>query len=105
MTDHVFGGMTRPPTVAGVPQGIFAGLLIFTIMAMLVPLALGFSFVLSIGGAALGVLLYSTARILCESDHYTFRYLQIRVLLMIKAPGRKLNRGLTTYAPAPLRKR
>ena len=105
MTDHVYGGMTRPPTVLGVPQGFFAGLLIFTIMSILLPLILKMSFILSIGGVAFGVLAYITARLLCEHDHYFFRYLQVRSLLAIKAPGRKVGRGMRTYAKAPIRKR
>lgn len=105
MTDHVFGGMTRPPTVLGVPQGVFGGLLIFTILSMLAPLIFKLPFVLSLGGLALGALAYMTARILCESDHNFFRYLQVRVLLMIKAPGRKVGRGLRTYSKTPTRKR
>jgi len=105
MTDHVFGGMTRPPTVGGVPQIVLAGLLILGIPVILLPLAFGLPFVLSIGGAILVVLLYLTARILCESDHHTFRYLELRMRLMATAPGRKLPGGLVTYSPAPLRKR
>lgn len=105
MLDHVYGGMTRPPTVLGVPQGIFAGLLILSILSMLTPLIFKLPFILSIGGLAFGVLAYITARLLCEHDHNFFRYLQVRLLLSLKAPGRKVARGMRTYAKAPIRKR
>lgn len=105
MLDHVYGGMTRPPTVFGVPQGIFAGLLIVTIFSMLIPLMFRMPFILSLGGIAFGVMAYITARLLCEHDQYIFRYLQVRLLLALKAPGRKVGRGMRTYAKAPTRKR
>lgn len=105
MLDHVYGGMTRPPTVFGVPQGIFAGLLISTILLALSPLIFKMPFILSLGGIAIGGLGYFTARLLCEHDHNFFRYLQVRLLLALKAPGRKVARGMRTYAKAPIRKR
>ena len=105
MTDFVFGGMTRPPTVGGVPQAVVAGLIILALGAILAPIAMGFSLLISAGGVGMVVLLYLTARLLCETDHYTFRYLEIRLRVALAAPGRKLARGILTFAPAPLRKR
>lgn len=105
MSDHVYGGMTRPPTVAGVPQIVFAGLLIVSILAMVIPVLFRQPYILSLGGLAFGVLGYITVRFLCERDHNLFSYLYVRMLFNLKAPGRKLPGGMRTHAKSPTRKR
>lgn len=105
MTDHVFGGMTRPATVGGVPQIIFGVVLIATILSIIIPVMFKASFFYSIGGVGFGILTYMTARILCEKDPNTFEYLKVWFYFRLAAGGRKVGRGMVTFSKFPLRKR
>lgn len=105
MTDRVFGGMTRPATVGGVPQGVFGVLLIATILMVLTPVLLRFSFIWSIAGILFGVLGFMTCRIICERDPNTFEYVKVNFRFWLKARGRKVGKGLVTFSKAPIRKR
>lgn len=105
MTDHVFGGMTRPATVGGVPQVVFAALLISTVFSILIPVAFKWSFIWSVGGIGFGVLGYMTSRIVCERDPNTFQYLKVKALFWSAAGGRRIGKGMVTYSRFPIRKR
>jgi type IV secretory pathway VirB3-like protein len=105
MTDYVFGGMTRPATVAGVPQVVFGVLLIIAILSIIGPVLFRFSFIWSIGGGLFGVIGFMSARIVCERDPNTFEYLKVGFRFWIKTRGRAKGRGDETFSPAPLRNR
>ncbi|MDA5338880.1 VirB3 family type IV secretion system protein [Stenotrophomonas maltophilia] len=105
MTDHVFGGMTRPATVAGVPQLVFGVLLIVAILAIILPVLFRLSFIWSIGGAVFGVLGFMSARIVCADDPNAFEYLKVAFNFWRKAQGRIVARGIETFSASPLRKR
>ncbi|WNH54855.1 VirB3 family type IV secretion system protein [Stenotrophomonas oahuensis] len=105
MTDYVFGGMTRPATVAGVPQMVFGVLLIVAILSIIGPVLFGFSFIWSIGGALFGVIGFMSARIICERDPNTFEYLKVGFHFWLRTKGRSVGRGVETFSASPLRNR
>ncbi|MGV6941976.1 VirB3 family type IV secretion system protein [Stenotrophomonas maltophilia] len=105
MTDHVFGGMTRPPTVAGVPQMVFGVLLIIAILAIITPVLFRLSFIWSIGGGLFGAITFMSVRIICADDPNTFEYLKVSFNFWRKAQGRTVARGVETFSASPLRKR
>ncbi|RKL14819.1 hypothetical protein BFJ72_g15364, partial [Fusarium proliferatum] len=88
--------MTRPATVAGVPQLVFGVLLIVAILAIILPVLFRLSFIWSIGGAVFGVLGFMSARIVCAEDPNAFEYLKVAFNFWRKAQGRTVARGIET---------
>ncbi|WP_080998622.1 VirB3 family type IV secretion system protein [Xanthomonas arboricola] len=104
--DPVFRGMTRPVTVAGMPQLVFAGLLILLVLSVTAVFMLKWHWIVAALFAAIGIVLLMAARIACERDPLVFRYMVLN--LRTSAPHlltRGRWRGMTSVPPTPLRKR
>lgn len=94
--DPLFAGLTRPPTLFGIPSDAFGILLMVQVMAFMA--TRNFLVLLAFP------VLYAIARLLCAKDPRMFRYL----LLAIRTKGRGANRALwrgSSYSPLTYRKR
>jgi len=94
--DPLFAGLTRPPTLFGIPSDAFGIMLMVQVLAFIV--MRNFLVLLAFP------VLYAIARILCAKDPRMFRYL----LLAARTKGRGLNRALwqgSSYSPLRFRKR
>lgn len=94
--DPLFAGLTRPPTLFGIPTDAFGIMMMVQVLAfismrnLLVLLAFP--------------VLYGLVRTICIRDPRMFRYL----LLAARTKGRGKNRGLwlgSSYSPLRFRKR
>lgn len=94
--DPLFAGLTRPPTLFGIPSDAFG---IMLMVQVLVFIALQ-NFLVLLGFPVL----YAVARMMCVKDPRMFRYL----LLAARTKGRGMNRALwqgSSYSPLRYRKR
>lgn len=94
--DPLFAGLTRPPTLFGIPSDAFGYLLMTQTMLFMATR----NFLLLL----LFPVLYAIARLLCARDPRAFRYL----VLALQTKGRGMNRriwGASSYSPMRFRKR
>jgi type IV secretion system protein VirB4 len=103
-SDPLFGGLTRPATLFGVPIDaltfIFGGSTILFLMINI----LNFSIVWKICALGFGAVLYGIARLVCAKDPRTFRY----VALQLSTKAMHQTRGYWrsgSYAPLRNRRR
>lgn len=100
--DSLFGGLTRPATILGLP--IEALLLIVggTAVVYLVSSMFQVGLIWRVSALAVGGVLYGVARLICIKDPRSFRYLG----LMLQTKGGHRTRGYWksgSYSPLPHR--
>lgn len=94
--DPLFAGLTRPPTLFGIPSDAFGILLMVLVLAFI--MLKSFLVILAFP------VVYAIARAVCAKDPRMFRYL----LLAAQTKGRGMNRALwqgSSYSPLRFRKR
>lgn len=102
--DRLFGGLTRPATVLGLPIEALLIILGSTAIVFLVVSMLQATLTVRLGVMGLGAVLYGIARLICLKDPRSFRYWG----LMLATKGAHRTRKdwkSGSYSPVPHRKR
>ena len=102
--DPLFGGLTRPAMLLGLPIEALLVILCITVVAFLITKIANLDIGFSIGALGLGAVFYALARLMCARDPRAFRYL----MLQIRTKGPHRTRWFWksgSYAPLPNRKR
>lgn len=102
--DSLFGGLTRPATVLGLPIEALLLILGSTAIAFLIASMLQASLVVRLSVMGIGVVLYGVARLICVKDPRSFRYWGL--MLATKGTHRTRKHWKSgSYSPVPHRKR
>ncbi len=102
--DSLFGGLTRPATVLGLPIEALLLILGSTAVVFLVSAMMHASLAVRLEIIGMGLVLYGIARLICVKDPRAFRYWG----LMLATKGRHRTRKhwkSGSYSPVPHRKR
>ena len=102
--DRLFGGLTRPATVFGLPVEALLGIVGTTAIAFLLISIFGGNLLTRLLALGVGAVGYGVARLVCVKDPRAFRY----VGLMLQTKGGHRTRGYWgsgSYAPVAHRKR
>ncbi|BDU18562.1 VirB3 family type IV secretion system protein [Dyella sp. GSA-30] len=103
-SDPLFGGLTRPPSMLGLPVEVLIFVLAGSTIAFLVAGILHADVSWKIGALGMGGVLYGLARLVCARDPRALRY----VALQLNTKGRHMARAYWhsgSYSPLPSRKR
>lgn len=102
--DRLFGGLTRPATVLGLPIEALLLILGSTAIVFLISSMMQASLTIRLGVMGLGVVLYGVARLICLKDPRAFRYWGL--MLSTKGTHRTRKHWQSgSYSPVPHRKR
>jgi type IV secretion system protein VirB3 len=103
-SDPLFGGLTRPATVLGLPIEALIGIVGSSAVGFLVANMFRADVTWKVGALGMGVVFYGLARLLCARDPRAFRYLSLQ--LTTKAVHRQRAYWRSgSYAPLRARKR
>lgn len=103
-SDPLFGGLTRPAMILGLPIEAAAGIGAGTMVVFLITKIANLDIMWTIMSLGLGGVLYALARMVCARDPRAFRYL----MLQLRTKGAHRTRGYWksgSYSPLPARKR
>ncbi|MBP2480142.1 type IV secretory pathway VirB3-like protein [Stenotrophomonas sp. PvP093] len=101
----MFKGMTRPVTVAGVPQVVLVVLLLTMILGACLVFLLGLSAFFALAVVGVVVLLWIAARVECERDPLAFRYMWLKFAASRRITTQRYWGGNRSLAANPMRKR
>jgi len=102
--DPLFGGLTRPATIFGLPIEAMVLIGCGSIMCFLVCMMVQAGLFWQLMSLGVGAVLYGIARLICAKDPRSFRY----VALMLETKAMHRTRGYWkcgSYSPVPNRKR
>lgn len=103
-SDPLFGGLTRPASLLGLPIDVLTFVMAGSTMAFLFANILRANVSWKVGALGMGVVFYGLARLICARDPRAFRYLG----LQLKTKGRHLTRRYWhsgSYGPMRARRR
>jgi type IV secretory pathway VirB3-like protein len=103
-SDPLFGGLTRPASLFGLPIDVLTFVLAGSTMSFLMANLFRADVSIKIGALGMGVVFYGIARLVCARDPRAFRYIG----LQLSTKGRHVTRGYWhsgSYSPLPARKR
>ena len=102
--DRLFGGMTRPATLFGLPIEVLAALATGSMLAFLLASVLGASIAWKIAALGGGGVLYGIARLVCVRDPRAFRYIALQLMTKARHRTRWFWRS-GSYSPLAHRRR
>ncbi|HEV7775640.1 MAG TPA: VirB3 family type IV secretion system protein [Luteibacter sp.] len=103
-SDPLFGGLTRPATMLGLPIEALTFIMAGSTLAFLFAGLVRADIAWKLGALGLGVVLYGLARLICAKDPRTFRY----IALQLDTKGMHRTRSYWrsgSYSPMPSRQR
>lgn len=103
-SDPLFGGLTRPATVLGLPLEALLGIVGASTIGFLAANMLKADVTWKVGALGMGIVFYGLARLLCARDPRAFRYLSLQLTTKALHRQRAYWRA-GSYAPAPVRTR
>ena len=102
--DRLFGGMTRPATLFGLPIEVLAALATGSMLAFLLASVLSASVAWKIAALGGGGVLYGIARLICVRDPRAFRYIALQLMTKARHRTRWFWRS-GSYSPMAHRRR
>lgn len=102
-SDPLFGGLTRPATMLGLPIEALLGIFMLSVVAFLLAGLISEDIFYKVTALGMGAVFYALARLLCARDARAFRYLALQ--LRTKGLHRTRARwGCGSYAPVKFRR-
>jgi type IV secretion system protein VirB3 len=101
--DPLFGGLTRPATMLGLPIEALLGIFMLSVVSFLVAGMISKEIFYKIAALGMGAVFYGLARLLCVRDARAFRYMA----LQLKTKGMHRTRArwrCGSYAPVRFRR-
>jgi|GEM_PF-6859498 type IV secretion system protein VirB3 len=101
--DPLFGGLTRPATMLGLPIEALIGIFMLSVVAFLISGQISSEIFYKISALGMGAVFYGLARLICARDARAFRYMGLQ--LQTKGLHRTRARwGCGSYAPVRFRR-
>lgn len=103
-SDPLFGGLTRPASLLGLPIDVLIIVLSGSTTSFLIANLFRANFAWKVGALGMGIVLYGLARLVCARDPRAFRYMG----LQLSTKGRHLTRRYWhsgSYGPLKARRR
>ena len=103
-SDPLFGGLTRPATMLGLPIEALLSIFMLSVIGFLVAGLVSDDIAYKIVALGMGAVFYGLARLLCAHDARAFRYLAMQ----LRTKGLHRTRAFWksgSYAPLPVRRR
>lgn len=101
--DPLFGGLTRPATMLGLPIEALVGIFMLSVVTFLISGIVDDDVFYKIFALGMGAVFYGLARLLCARDARAFRYMALQ--LQTKGMHRTRARwGCGSYSPVKFRR-